>query len=104
MWIAGDTKMTTDFNYIDDDGRLTAVPSSYEGPAANVRIGGAIRLTDREGNSCQAVIEEIADRFVLLRPVWETWSPAERSWITSQSVDASVAPSTASAQLVPRVA
>ena len=65
----------TDFNKRDAEGRLVAVPGGgtmyWLGPYPE---GTRVRLVDAEGNSCEAVLDEVDGQILKFRPDWETWS------------------------------
>lgn len=44
--------------------------------------GDPIVLVDDDGNSCVGRVEHVAEAYVLVRPIWETWVPAVRAtWL-----------------------
>ena len=68
----------TDFNKRDAEGRPVAVPGGgtmyWLGPYPE---GTRVRLVDAEGNSCEAVLDEVDGQILKFRPDWETWSEGE---------------------------
>lgn len=65
-----------DFNAIDADGRVKA-SLRYAATPEIPAIGEWILLTDAEGNTCRARVEEVTGVAVAARPDWPMWISGE---------------------------
>lgn len=63
--------MTVDFNMQEGDGRIPA----RLGPGEQLTVGDRVRVTDGEGTSCLAEVDEVHSekQYVMVRPIEGTW-------------------------------
>ncbi len=73
MRVLQDTVLEVDFNNLDASDRVVAslrFSNRWERP----EVGDWVRLTDGEGSTCVARVEEIRNLIVSLRPDWNSWA------------------------------
>jgi hypothetical protein len=63
-----------DFNRLDERGRLTVSRTRFSG--FRLGPGQLIRLQDTEGNSCEAVVEQVTATRISTHPDLSTWIDA----------------------------
>lgn len=70
-----------DFNALDAERRVTTSLRFTSTPEIPV-VGEWILLTDAEGNSCRARVEQIEGLALAARPDWATWIPGQIARLT----------------------
>jgi hypothetical protein len=77
-------KLTTDFQDVDDEGLLSALPPPLTVlplPSPN----SLVIVSDPEGNSCWARVVKTDMPLIYVAPIWETWHDGRPVQITSSA-------------------
>src|SRR3954447_20081220 len=83
----------TDFNDVDDDGLVTALPG-WGGTVVLPQEGASVELFDGDDNTCIGVVTRVdtGNGLIYVEPVWSTWTDGIQSTLPDDLVAALIEP------------